>query len=86
MSSDDEQGAVGEELAKEQRNIANAKWLIDHDGKVLPVTNLYDSDGESTDSPVLTRSLVAYDADNQIGGKWLAIGNVEPGDVWSKVS
>lgn len=85
--SSDEQGAVGEELARERSNIANAKWVFDYDGKVLPVTNLFDSEGEATNDHVLACSCVAYDAESKHpNGKWLCFGNLEPGEVWRKVA
>lgn len=85
MTPEQEGPAVGAELEQELRNIARAKFIFDYDGKVLPVTNLFDREGDATDCPELATSCVAYDADSKHPqGKWLCFGNLEPGEVWRK--
>ena len=54
-----------------------------HDGLRLPVTNMFDVDGDETDNPEMATSLVAWLPD----GKWLATecrpGEIVQGQVWS---
>lgn len=84
--SSDEGPATGEELAQEIRNVARAKFIFDYEGKVLPVTNLFDREGDATDCLELATSCVAYDADSKHPqGKWLCFGNLSPGEVWRKI-
>ncbi len=73
------------EEAQERYNVERAKWVIDHCGKVLPVTNLFDTDSNESFDPILAVACVAYDADSKHPeGKWLCLGNLEPGDIWRK--
>lgn len=84
MSNKIDIGAVtlADEEAREQRNVANARWLIDYDGKTLPVTNLL-RDGEAIFDPIMATTCVAFDS-SLTDGKWCTISNLEPGDVWNK--
>lgn len=71
--------------AQERENVRLARWSILHNGKVLPVTNLYDSDAESTMDAMLACAAVAYDRD-ATDGKWIALGNLDPGDIWIRTN
>lgn len=72
------------EEAQERRNVARARWTILHDGNLLPVTNLYDSEGEEINDPLRACAVVCFDPDNP-DGNWWTIGNIDPGEVlWSR--
>jgi hypothetical protein len=68
---------------QERENVRLAKWSILHDGKLLPVTNLYDSEGEATDDWILADRAVAFDAD-RADGNWITISGLEPYDIWKR--
>lgn len=69
--------------AQERENVRLAKWSILHNGKVLPVTNLYDSDGAATDDRILADRAVAFDKDRP-SGPWVTISGLEPYDIWNR--
>lgn len=69
--------------AQERVNVKNARWTIMHDGMLLPVTNLYDSEGNEISNPMRAYSVVAYDA-SRSSENWTTISGVDPGEVWSK--
>lgn len=71
------------EEAQERASILAARWTILQDGLILPVTNLFDSDGNRTGNPHEAFSVVAYN-EHLTGDKWMMISEIEPGDVWSK--
>lgn len=72
------------EEAQERRNVARAKWTILYGGNLLPVTNLYDSEGEEINDPMCARACVAFDP-SLTEGHWVTIGNIDPGEVlWSR--
>lgn len=68
------------EETQERRNVAAARWSIMHDGKLLPVTNVYDSDGNEITNHFHASACVAFDA-SLPDGKWLTIGNLDPTDL-----
>lgn len=69
--------------AQERENVRLAKWSILHDGKLLPVTNLYDSEGEATEDWILADRAVAFDKD-RADGNWVTIYSLEPYDIWKR--
>lgn len=60
--------------AIERTNVGRAKYLIRHEGKDLPVTNLFDSDGNEVNDPRVATRCVAYDK-SLPGAKWVAISD-----------
>ena len=68
------------EEARERENVKNAKWTILHNGKLLPVCNLYDSDGNEIANHFHAFVCVAYDA-SLSDGNWLTISRLDPGDL-----
>lgn len=69
--------------AVERFNVRRAKWTILHDGNLLPVTNLFDSDGNEIQNPLRAVAVVAYD-EYVAKDHWLTIGNVDPGEIWNR--
>lgn len=67
--------------AQEVKNVAKAEWTVLHNGKLLPVTNLYDSDGNDIFNPMHARTVVAYDA-SRPDKRWITITKIDPGDIW----
>lgn len=59
---------------------AAARYSIMHDGKLLPVTNMYDSDGNETSNNFRAYVCVAFDSQLD-DGSWVTISNLDPGDV-----
>lgn len=68
------------EREDDQRDVREARWLIDHNGATLPVTKIYRG-GERISDPIMATSCVAYDLTSD---EWLCLKNLTPGDVWSK--
>lgn len=70
-----------ESLSDDERaNIAAARFTINHGGRDLIVTNMYDSESVDTQCVRDAFRCVAYDADAP-GGKWIVIFNLDPGDL-----
>lgn len=68
--------------ARERRNVEYAKWSVLEDGNLLPVTNIYDSDGNEIANPMHAATCVAYDAARQ-NQKWVVM-RLEPGELWRR--
>lgn len=68
--------------AEERANVATAKWDLFEDGKLLPVTNLYDSDGTEIENPMHAATCVVYD-ETRIAGRWIVM-RLEPGELWRR--
>lgn len=66
--------------AQERENVRLARWTVMHEGKLLPVTTLFGSDGNETANPFRALMVVAYDRDLP-NGKWLTIDGIKPGEV-----
>lgn len=68
--------------AREIANVVKAKWTLLHDGILLPVTNLYDRDGNEIYNPMRAYSVVVYTglADKP----WTTISNIDPGELWRR--
>lgn len=60
--------------------LAAARFTINHRGRDLPVTNMFDSEGVDTQCVRDAFRCVAYDAARP-GDKWLVIYNLDPGDL-----
>lgn len=69
--------------AVERRNIARAKYTILRNGLLLPVTNLFDSDGEEIQNPMHAARVVVYNASRPDGDLW-EVYEIDPGELWSR--
>jgi hypothetical protein len=69
--------------ALERINVARAKYSVEYDGKLLPVTNLLDSEGVEVFSPIDASRCVCYDESAPDGEKWRVIWGLDPGDIRS---
>lgn len=71
------------EEADEAVSIESARWTILHDGLILPVTTMFDGDGNLTNNPMHAYSIVCYN-EHLTDGRWMTISNVDSGDIWSR--
>ncbi len=62
--------------AAERVNLASAKYSVHHNGKFLPVTNLFDSDGNEISNPMRADRCVCCDESSG----WYVV-RVKPGDI-----
>ena len=63
------------------RNVANAKWTIMHEGKLLPVTDLFGMDGRDVTNPMHAFQCVVYNKDGtDPKGKWIWM-TCTPGEI-----
>src|SRR4051812_17805336 len=68
--------------AVERFNVRHAKWTILYGGNLLPVTNLFDSEGNEIQNPMRAVSIVAYD-EHVPKERWLVM-LVSPGELWCR--
>lgn len=79
----DDSGIIDVARAVERHSVASAKYSIEWDGRVLPVTNLFDSEGVEVFSPIDACRCVCYDESNPGDAQWRVIWNLNPGDIKS---
>jgi hypothetical protein len=61
--------------------VAKSKYTIIHEGKLLPVTNLFGMDGRDVTNPMHAFQCVVYDKDStDPKGKWTWM-TCEPGEI-----
>lgn len=64
--------------AQERLNVANHKWTILRNGKLLPVVNLFGIDGQPVANPMHAFRVVVYEDE-----QWL-VYPCQPGELWSR--
>ena len=75
------QPADAQEREAEDRNVANHKFTIMHEGKLLPVTNMFGMDGRDVIDPMHAFQCVVYDKDStDPKGQWVWM-TCTPGEI-----